>query len=127
MRRSLMFVVLIVAGLAAAPAGAQSMPLPTFLSKATALQKKGPMALFSGDLKVLKREIQASAGSIRAERLAAVKAGRRPPFCPPEKGGALDSDELLRHLRAVPTAQQARMTTRDGLRSLLVRKYPCPA
>lgn len=113
--------------LGAAPAAAQSMPLPTFLAKAAALEKKGAMALFSGDLKVLKREMEGSATALRGERLAATKAGKRPAYCPPAKRGPMSSDEILSHMRAIPAAQQSRMTTRDGFRSLMVRKYPCPA
>ena len=52
-------VVAVVFGAAAASAGAQQMPVSTFLSKADALESKGPMALFSGDLKLLKNEVSA--------------------------------------------------------------------
>ena len=65
--------------LAAAPvtaANAQNMPLNQFLAKATALEKKGPMALLSSDLGRLKKEIENSAKQLRAERLAAKAAGR---------------------------------------------------
>jgi len=43
--------------LAAAPlASAAAMPVSTFLAKADRLQKKGPMAMFSGDLARLPRQ-----------------------------------------------------------------------
>jgi hypothetical protein len=106
---------------------AQAMPLPQFLAKATALEKKGAMALFSGDLNLLKKEITGSAGQLRAERLAAQKAGRKPAYCPPEKGGGIGSKELLTHFRAIPAAQRERMQVRDGMRSFMARKFPCPA
>jgi hypothetical protein len=117
-----------VLAISAAPAVAQSMPLPTFLAKADSLKKKGPLALFSGDLKLLKKEMQESAKLLRAERLAGAKAGKKPAYCPPEKGGgALEADEILSHLNTIPAAQRARMTTKDGFRSLLVKKFPCQA
>jgi hypothetical protein len=106
-------------------AAAQNMPLQTFLSKGEALNKKGPLALFSGDLKLLKREMQASANQLKAERLAAVKAGKRPAYCAPN-GTPLSSDEILAHFRSIPPAARARMTSKDGFRSLMVKKHPCP-
>ena len=106
---------------------AQTMPLPQFLTKATALKKKGPLALFSGDLKLLQNEIKGSAGQLRAERLAAVKAGRKPGYCPPEKGSQLGAEEVLSHFQSIPAAQRQRMQVKDGMRSLMAKKFPCPA
>ena len=116
-------VVFAVCGLAASPAAA--MPVSTFLAKAEALQKKGAMALFSSDIGVLKKEVQASGSQIRAERLAAVKAGRKPDFCPPDKA-SMGSDELLNHLRAIPAAQRA-MPFKTAYKGFLIKKFPCPA
>jgi hypothetical protein len=113
--------------MAAAPAAAQSMPLPTFLAKADALKKKGPLALFSGDLKTLKKEMQESAKLLRAERLAAAQAGKKPAFCPPEKGAAMGAEEILGHFRLIPAAERAKMSTKDGFRSFMMKKYPCKA
>ena len=66
---------LLIAALAAAsplaPASAQSMPISEFLAKADALQKKGPMALFSGDIGKLKAEVVNSGKQLRAEQEAA--------------------------------------------------------
>jgi hypothetical protein len=85
------------------------------------------MALFSGDLKLLKSEITGSAGALRSERLATQKAGRKPAYCPPGKGGSINSKELLAHFRAIPAAQRERMQVRDAMRSFMVHKFPCPA
>ena len=120
-------ILLFAALIGAAPSFAQAMPLPTFLAKAAALEKKGAMALFSGDLKRLKAEMRDSAAALRVERLAAVKAGKRPAYCPPEKGAPMNSDEVLAYFRSIPAAQRAQMTTKDGLRGLVARKHPCPA
>lgn len=106
---------------------AQTMALPQFLAKATALEKKGAMAIFSGDLKLLQREIAASAGALRAERLAAVKAGGKAAYCPPAKGGSIGAKELLTHFRAIPAAQRNGMQVRDGMRSFMIAKFPCRA
>lgn len=112
-----------IAVLTAAPAAA--MPVSTFLTKAEALQKKGAMALFSSDIGVLKKEMQASGSQIKAERLAAVKAGRKPDFCPPAKA-SMGSAELLGHLRAIPAAQRG-MPFKAAYKGFLVKKFPCPA
>lgn len=117
--------ILAAAVLAAPLTAATAMPLSEFLPKAEALKKKGAMALFSSDMGVIKREMESSGKQIRAERLAAVKAGRRPEFCPPAKA-AINSDELLNHLRAIPAAQRD-MPVKSAYKSFLVRKFPCPA
>lgn len=103
---------------------ATAMNVADFLTRADKLEKRGMMALFSSDYKALKAEVQIASGQLRAERLAAVKAGRKPAYCPPEKS-ALSPKELLDHLRAIPAAQRPRTEVKDGLRSFLVRKYPC--
>jgi len=108
-------------------AALQAMTVAVFLEKADALKSRGALAMFSSDLRLLKGEVQTAAAAVRAERLAAERAGRRPAFCPPGGRGRFDSDELLRHFHAIPPAQRTRMEVRDALRSLLVRKYPCPA
>ena len=81
-------VVAVVFGAAAASAGAQQMPVSTFLSKADALESKGPMAFFSGDLKLLKNEVSRSAAELRAERTAALKSGKAATYCPPERASS---------------------------------------
>jgi hypothetical protein len=103
---------------------ANAMDVATFLAKAGALEKKGMMALFSSDYKALKGEVEAAGAQLRAERMAAQKGGRKPAYCPPAKSG-LDSKELLAHFRAIPPQQRPGMQVKDGLRSLLARKYPC--
>ena len=111
--------------LAVVPLGAaQAMDVATFLAKADALQKKGMLALMSSDYKLLKAEIESNALALRAERLAAQRAHRRPAYCPPAKQ-SLNSSEILAAFRTVPVAQRARTPVKDALRALLVRKYPC--
>jgi hypothetical protein len=118
---------LLAAALIALPAALHAMTVAVFLEKAEALKSRGALALFSSDLRLLKGEIRTAGAALRAERLAAERAGRRPSYCPPARGGRFDADELLAHFRAIPPAQRARMEVREGLRSLLIRKYPCRA
>ena len=104
----------------------QAMTVATFLQKAEALQNSGITAMFSSDLGLLKREVAAASQSLRAERLAARRAGRRPAYCPPENSGVTPA-ELLAGFRAIPAAQRQRIDVREGLRRVLVRKFPCRA
>ena len=122
-----MFLLALCLAAAPAAASAQAMPLSQCLDKANALEKKGPLALLSSDLKLLKKEMAGASAALRAERLAAQKSGRKPAYCPPAKQAGMGVDEILGHFRAIPAAQRARMTSKDGFRSLLARKYPCRA
>ena len=103
---------------------AQNMPLDQFLAKATAVEKKGAMAVFSSDVRLLKKEMAASAEYLRTERLATQSGGRKPAYCPPAKQ-SLNNVEILTHFRAIPAAQRNVMRTKDAFRSLLAKKYPC--
>ena len=111
--------------IAATPAVASAMDVATFLSKAEALQKKGAMAVFSSDLKPVMNEVKATGAAMKAERLADVKAGRRPDYCPPAKASS-NSNELLAYLRTIPPAQRS-MSFKAAMTSFMAKKYPCPA
>ena len=123
MRRALFFLASI--SLPAA-AQAQDMRLDTFLEKADRLEKRGPLALFSDDLDILKSEVEASARQYRARIAADREAGRSPHSCPPERGGAkLGSDELLRHFRSYPASRRTSLTVRQGFFDLMASRFPC--
>jgi hypothetical protein len=117
--------VVAAAVLAVSGAAAEAMPLPVFLQKAEALQKKGMLALFSSDISVLKNEVHAATESLRTERLAAKRAGKPQAYRPTQEGGSMNSDELLAALREIPPAQRAHMEVKDGVRVMLARKFPC--
>ena len=117
--------VLAVASLSSGAAMAQNMPASTFLAKAEALKKKGAMALLSSDMGLLKKEMTGAANALRAERLVADKAGRKPAYCPPAKQAGMGADEIIGHFQSIPASDRGRMTTRDGFRTLLAKKYPC--
>lgn len=102
-----------------------AMPVQTFLAKAEALKKKGPLALFSGDMKLLRSEIAADALELRKERLATAAAGRPTAFCPPSGGIKLTDRDVLSAMEAVPVAQRASIDTRTALRAYFARRYPC--
>ncbi|HMJ92511.1 MAG TPA: hypothetical protein VK472_00275 [Allosphingosinicella sp.] len=102
----------------------QAMNLAEFLQKADRLEKKGMAAMFSSDFRLLKGEIQTASQALRAERLAAERAGRRGAYCPPARSG-FKSNELLAHFRTIPPAQRAGTPVKEALKSFLVRKYPC--
>ena len=108
-----------------AAVSAQSMNAEVFHQKASALAKKGPMAIFSGDLKPVMNEGKASAAKARATRLAAVKAGQKPRYCPPEGAKGMDSDEYMKGLSAIPAAERARIDMTEATTRILARKFPC--
>ncbi len=105
---------------------AAAMPVSTFLAKAETLKKKGPLAMFSGDLKLLAKQVRADAAQIREERLAAKTAGKRTAFCPPSGGAKLTDKDILAAMEAVPAAERSRTSTKDALRAFLARHHPCP-
>lgn len=104
-------------------ASAQSMPVSAFIAKAEALRKKGPFALMSRDMGVLKAEIGNSSKLLRAETQAAAKSGRQLEICLPAKA-SIKSNELIAYLQALPAAQQT-MPFHHGFRGFVKTKYPC--
>jgi hypothetical protein len=86
---------LFAAGVALIPAAAsaQSMNAQVFHQRATSLQKKGALAIFSrGEIKALMAEGQAAGKKAREQRLAAVAAGQKPRFCPPNQPVSIGCD-----------------------------------
>lgn len=110
---------------APAVAGAQWMPVGTFIAKADALQRKGPLALFSNDLKRLTQQIKADFTGLRSERLAAEAAGTTTAFCPPAAGVKLTDKDILSAMQAVPAERRVSTSTREALKTFLARRYPC--
>ena len=119
-----LFVALCV--LVSTAAFAQSMNAQTFYQRATALQKRGPFALFSSDLKALTSEGQAAGAKARQDRMAAIAAGRRPRYCPPGDVHGMDSNEFLKRLAAIPPSERSHIDMLEATNRLLAAKYPCP-
>ena len=112
--------------LLAAPAAASAMPVSTFLAKADALQSKGALAMFSGDLKLLMNQIKADAASLRADNKAAEAAGRPKAYCSPAGGVKLTNRDIMGAMQAVPPAQRATTDTKSAMRAYFARRFPCP-
>jgi hypothetical protein len=106
--------------LLACPAAA--MPVADFLAKAEALKAKGPLALFSSDLKLLKTE---ATGGFKVWHAQIAPAGRPPNACPPKGPQKMSSDDILAMLARVPAPQRASTSVADALTAGLNRRYPC--
>ena len=112
----------------AGPASAQSMNAEAFHQRATALQKKGLMALFSGgEIKTLTREGQAAGKQAAENRRAAINAGQKPRFCPPGKSVSMDDKEFMTRLSAIPATERAHIDMTEAMTRILAGKYPCKA
>lgn len=116
----------VVLALGSTAASAQSMNAEEFHRRATALQKKGPLALMQrGEIKALMTEGQAAGKVARERRLAAVRAGRPAPYCPPSGEVRMDSSDFMRRLGAIPTAERRRMNMSEATLRVLASKFPC--
>jgi hypothetical protein len=114
---------------AAAVIGCVSMPasamtVAEFMAKVNGLKAKGPMALFSSDIGVLKAEGMSAGKSIRADQDAAEAAGRPAATCLP-KGSKLGQGEVLNFFERIPPAQAQRITVKQGMIGLIRQKWPC--
>lgn len=114
--------------LAAGPLAAQTMNAKEYHRRATSLMKKGPMALFHrGEINTLLQEGQKAGLKAREQRLAAVKAGGKPRFCPPEGKQSMGSDEFMKRLSAIPKAERQRIDMTEALTRISASKFPCKA
>ena len=111
----------------ASPAFAQNMNAEAFHKRATALQRKGPLAVFSrGEIKQLMSEVEASGLRAREQRLATLRAGGKPRYCPPEGGKSnMGAEEFMTRLSAIPAAERARINMAEATVRLLAGRYPC--
>ena len=116
---------LLIAGvapaLAAAPSTAQN-----FLDRANRLKSEGPLAFFDRDYRRLKAEATAVGDSIRDDRLAAERAGKRFLYCSPKARAQLGQFEFIDGLQAIPATQRATMSLKAAMLRILQKKYPCP-
>ena len=101
------------------------MPAATFLAKADALMAKGPLALFSSDVGLLKTEASHAGAELKAERLALLAQHRPTAYCPPPKS-SINSDELIKSMHRISAPELAKMQFKDAMRRVLEQKYPCP-
>lgn len=116
----------LVAGAPLTAAAAQSMNAEQFHQRATALQKKGALAIFSrGEIRALMTEGKAAADQARGQRLAAEKRGQAPRYCPPKAPSSLGSNEFMARLAAIPAAERARINMTEAMTRVLAAKFPC--
>ncbi|MEQ1541029.1 MAG: hypothetical protein ABL926_02145 [Novosphingobium sp.] len=104
-------------------AGPGDMSVATFLSKVDGLKTKGMMAMFSGDIKVLKAEGMA-AGQAYKQRLAAERAQGRPSSCPP-KGSTINSNQLIAHLNTYAPAARPATSMKTAFADYFIKTWPC--
>ena len=118
---------LLAGGLIAAPlAAAQAQDVQRFLIRVDRLLARGPFALLSRDFYRLKREIERDGETLKADYAREKAAGRPTDFCPPTTDKPrVSKNEYLAALRAVPVNRRSTTDTKDVLRTLLERKYPC--
>ncbi len=102
-----------------------AMDADTFYRKGVALQRLGVAAMASSDLQPLMDEIKVASKSVKAENDRAKAAGR-PLFCPPAKN-QMTPEQLLTEFGRIPANRRKLMTTRQALREIAIRKYPCRA
>jgi hypothetical protein len=107
----------------AAPASA--MPVATFLAKIDTLMKEGQLATMTSDAALVKKELQDDAAALRAERLAAVQAGKAPAYCPDAQAAEPTGAEIILGLKQVPQAEQGKIEVKDALRAHLAKRFPC--
>lgn len=102
---------------------AGDMMAATFLAKAEALLAKGPMALFSSDVGLLKREAAAARsaylGQLRAERVRGA-----PSSCPPDRVD-ISQSMMMAQLRSYTPAQRTATPMRTVMADLYKRNWPC--
>ena len=70
-------------------------------------------------------EGKASADSARRQRLAAIKANKKPRYCPPEGPGSMNSDEFMTRLEAIPRTERQRINMAEAMNRILITKFPC--
>jgi len=122
-----MRLIALAALLVAAPVAAQSMNAEAFYQRATALQAKGPLAIFSrGEITTLMNEVKAAAQKAREQRLATIRAGGKPRYCPPDSS-SIGSSEFMQRLSTIPAAERARIDMTEATVRVLASKYQCRA
>ena len=116
----------LAAALVCVPMSAQAMTVAEFMGKATALKKKGPLALMSPDIKLLKAEMVGITTAYRADAIAARSAGK-PLSCPPTGRVKMGAGELMASLATIPAEQARVMPMKTAFYAFMKRRYPCPA
>jgi hypothetical protein len=115
---------LLFVALSSVPVIASAMPVSTSLQKANALKAKGPLAAFSSDVGLLKRQVQQDGEQLKAENKALEAAGKRKHYCARE-GSALTLKDLMAAVNAVPVPERSRTSTKEAFRNYIALRHPC--
>lgn len=99
------------------------MSVETFLAKIAGLKAKGPFALFSGDIGLLKRESAVAIAGITADKKARAAAGKPPLYCASDTT-RMSASEMIAGLQTIP-AHERRIPLQEGFIRVISRKYPC--
>lgn len=117
---------MLAGALLSAPATLNAMTVAEFLMRANALKAKGMMAMMSSDLPVIRGEMQNATSAYRTDVDAARARGRTDLGCPPPKGQAkISSDLIMADLAALPKPAQARLSVKAALYDIMRTRYPC--
>ena len=116
----------LAAGLVLTAASPGDMSVATFLQRAEALQRLGPLALAMPETDQLKGEVIAAGKRYQARIEADRKAGRKSASCPPESG-TLTPEQWLAHLRSYPAQSRKMISIYSAFDGLMRKRYPCPA
>ena len=97
-----------------------------FFKRASALEALGPLALLQSDeIKALTEEAKAAGNRANPIRKAALKARRKPRYCPPSDEVKMDSSEFMDRLRAIPGPVRTRIDMTEAATRIAAAKYPC--
>ena len=102
------------------------MSVATFLSRASLIERLGPLAIATPEAQYLKGEVVAAGKRYKARIDAERKAGRKTTSCPPESG-SLTPDQWLAHLRSYPPQSRKSISVYSAFDGLMRKRYPCPA
>jgi len=103
---------------------APRMNAALFLQKADALRRRGPLALFSSDLKLLQAQAENAGDELKAEHDAAKREGRPLSYCTPDRK-VLGPQELIDGLHRIPAYELRAIDIKQAMHVILVRNYPC--
>ena len=124
----LAFAAIAVLGPAAAAAQGPGLSVADVLAKSDALEKKGMLAVFSSDLRVIKAEAQRDVEAFAAQLRSAHNAHRPLPACLPQESSGwkltFDTEEILKYYRSIPP-QRRGMSSVDAFAEFMKVKYPC--
>ena len=105
---------------------ASAQDVQRFLVRVDHMLAIGPFALLSPDFYRLKALVEANGEELKLEYAQKKARHEQTLFCPPTADKPrVGKTEYLAALRSVPLNRRPTTDTRDVLRSLLEKKYPC--